>query len=83
MSQLLQRLEYLNAPELTGWLTKKGGGTRNLGRKSWRRRWFRLRGDSLAYYKSETDKRPIRSIPISSIQRVQTDKDNELRVSIG
>lgn len=52
-----------------------------MGRKSWKRRWFRLNGETLQYYKAEGDKRPIRSIAIPMVQRVRRDKENEMRVS--
>eukprot|EP00049_Salpingoeca_infusionum_P017514 m.353252 g.353252 ORF g.353252 m.353252 type:complete len:1850 (+) comp16718_c0_seq1:158-5707(+) len=38
-----------------GWLTKMGGGTRTIGRKSWKRRWMALRGGTLHYYPSDEE----------------------------
>lgn len=38
-----------------GWLTKMGGGTSTLGRKSWKRRWMTLKGGQLTYHPSEDD----------------------------
>jgi myosin X len=38
-----------------GWMTKMGGGTSTLGRKSWKRRWFALRGGELIYTPSEEE----------------------------
>jgi len=40
----------ISNPDHTGWMTKQGGGY-----KSWKRRWFILKGDKLYYYKSQKD----------------------------
>lgn len=39
----------------SGWLTKLGGGTSTLGRKSWKRRYFTLKFGELAYMPSEDE----------------------------
>jgi hypothetical protein len=38
-----------------GWLTKMGGGTSTLGRKSWKRRWMTLKGGELHYHPSQEE----------------------------
>ncbi|XP_026199248.1 PH-like and PH2_TAPP1_2 domain-containing protein isoform X2 [Anabas testudineus] len=39
-------------------------------RKSWKRRFFTLNDNAVSYYKSETDKEPLRAIPLRDIQKV-------------
>uniref|UniRef100_UPI0037E8332D pleckstrin homology domain-containing family A member 2 n=1 Tax=Semicossyphus pulcher TaxID=241346 RepID=UPI0037E8332D len=39
-------------------------------RKSWKRRFFTLDDNAVCYYKSETDKDPLRAIPLRDIQKV-------------
>ncbi|XP_059193904.1 pleckstrin homology domain-containing family A member 2 [Centropristis striata] len=39
-------------------------------RKSWKRRFFTLDDNAVSYYKSETDKDPLRAIPLRDIQKV-------------
>uniref|UniRef100_H3DEQ1 Pleckstrin homology domain containing A2 n=1 Tax=Tetraodon nigroviridis TaxID=99883 RepID=H3DEQ1_TETNG len=39
-------------------------------RKSWKRRFFTLDDNAVSYYKSETEKEPLRSIPLRDIQKV-------------
>ncbi|XP_076006926.1 pleckstrin homology domain-containing family A member 2 isoform X2 [Genypterus blacodes] len=39
-------------------------------RKSWKRRFFTLDENAVSYYKSETDKEPLRAIPLRDIQKV-------------
>lgn len=39
-------------------------------RKSWKRRFFTLDDNAVSYYKSETDKEPLRAIPLREIQKV-------------
>ena len=36
----------------SGWLWKRGGGTTVFGRQNWKRRWFVLTNEQLAYYES-------------------------------
>ncbi|KAF0724347.1 hypothetical protein Ae201684P_003368 [Aphanomyces euteiches] len=38
-----------------GWLYKKGGGTRKLGRRSWHRRWCRIERKMLLIYNNRSD----------------------------
>lgn len=40
----------LSSPEREGWLTKQGGAY-----KSWKKRWFVLKGDTLYYFKTKSD----------------------------
>ncbi|KAM3867900.1 pleckstrin homology domain-containing family A member 2 [Diretmus argenteus] len=39
-------------------------------RKSWKRRFFTLDDNAVSYYKCETDKEPLRAIPLRDIQKV-------------
>ncbi|XP_010894638.2 pleckstrin homology domain-containing family A member 2 [Esox lucius] len=39
-------------------------------RKSWKRRFFILDNNAVSYYKCETDKEPLRAVPIRDIQKV-------------
>uniref|UniRef100_A0A1A8LKR7 Pleckstrin homology domain containing, family A (Phosphoinositide binding specific) member 2 n=2 Tax=Nothobranchius pienaari TaxID=704102 RepID=A0A1A8LKR7_9TELE len=39
-------------------------------RKSWKRRFFTLNDNAVSYYKSETDKEPLRAISLRDIQKV-------------
>ncbi|XP_033476512.1 pleckstrin homology domain-containing family A member 2 [Epinephelus lanceolatus] len=39
-------------------------------RKSWKRRFFTLDDNAVSYYKSETDKEPLRAIQLRDIQKV-------------
>uniref|UniRef100_A0A096MAP9 Pleckstrin homology domain containing A2 n=1 Tax=Poecilia formosa TaxID=48698 RepID=A0A096MAP9_POEFO len=39
-------------------------------RKSWKRRFFTLDDNAVSYYKSDTDKEPLRGIPLRDIQKV-------------
>ncbi|CAJ1068838.1 pleckstrin homology domain-containing family A member 2 [Xyrichtys novacula] len=39
-------------------------------RKSWKRRFFTLDDNAVSYYKSESDKEPLRAIPLRDIQKV-------------
>ncbi|XP_033829022.1 pleckstrin homology domain-containing family A member 2 isoform X2 [Periophthalmus magnuspinnatus] len=39
-------------------------------RKNWKRRFFTLDDNAISYYKSETEKEPLRSVPLRDIQKV-------------
>ncbi|XP_008280241.1 pleckstrin homology domain-containing family A member 2 isoform X2 [Stegastes partitus] len=39
-------------------------------RKSWKRRFFVLDDNAVSYYKSESDKEPLRAVPLRDIQKV-------------
>ena len=45
------RQDFIHA----GWLSKMGGGTSTLGRKSWKRRWMTLKGGELLYHESQEE----------------------------
>ena len=47
-----------------GFLMKKGGGTSILGRRSWKKRFFRLTAGTIVYYKNDKAKKPQGMIPI-------------------
>lgn len=49
--------------KMKGYLKKQG----EKGLKSWRRRYFRLVGNSLAYYHENGDERPINSIDLTQM----------------
>lgn len=49
-------------PLRSGYCVKQGAV-----RKSWKRRFFVLHQDALSYYKSDQDKQPLRTIPLSDI----------------
>ncbi|CAG8450728.1 6735_t:CDS:2 [Diversispora eburnea] len=61
-----------NTPEETksGWLTKLGG---NALRKTWKRRWFELRGNFLYYYRQKNDKKPSGVINLSTYNSISQD----------
>jgi hypothetical protein len=42
----------------SGWLLKKGQGTSLVGRHSWKRRWFVIKGQTLFYFTAPTDQTP-------------------------
>lgn len=43
-------MQFTNEGQKSGWLTKLGG---NSLRKTWKRRWFDLRGSYLYYYRQQ------------------------------
>ena len=43
-------MQFANEEQKSGWLTKLGG---NALRKTWKRRWFDLRGNYLYYYRQQ------------------------------
>jgi hypothetical protein len=49
--------------KMKGYLKKQG----EKGLKSWRRRYFRLVGNSLAYYHENGDERPINSVDLTQM----------------
>ncbi|XP_055518111.1 pleckstrin homology domain-containing family A member 2-like isoform X2 [Leucoraja erinacea] len=50
----------------SGYCVKQG-----IVRKSWKRRYFILDENSFSYFKCETEKEPLRAIPLKDIQRAQ------------
>uniref|UniRef100_F7A048 PH domain-containing protein n=1 Tax=Ciona intestinalis TaxID=7719 RepID=F7A048_CIOIN len=57
-----------------GWAIKQGHV-----RKNWKRRYFILKQDRFAYYKSDQDKEPIRSIPINEILAARAEDEMKPR----
>ncbi|XP_078485492.1 pleckstrin homology domain-containing family A member 1 isoform X2 [Ciona intestinalis] len=57
-----------------GWAIKQGHV-----RKNWKRRYFILKQDRFAYYKSDQDKDPIRSIPINEILAARAEDEMKPR----
>ncbi|KAG7376840.1 Phosphatidylinositol 4-kinase beta [Phytophthora pseudosyringae] len=52
------------APISGGWLLKKGGGTRTMGRRNWTLRWCRLEKRILLVFSKPTDSQPRAAIPL-------------------
>ncbi|POM62571.1 Phosphatidylinositol 3 and 4-Kinase-like protein [Phytophthora palmivora] len=52
------------APISGGWLLKKGGGTRTMGRRNWSMRWCRLEKRILLVFSKPTDSQPRAAIPL-------------------
>jgi hypothetical protein len=52
------------APLSGGWLLKKGGGTRTMGRRNWTLRWCRLERRILLVFSKPTDLQPRAAIPL-------------------
>lgn len=63
-------MQFINEEKKSGWLTKLGG---NALRKTWKRRWFELRGSYLYYYRQQTDKEPSGMINLSSFNSICQD----------
>lgn len=60
-----------------GWLTKMGGGSSTLGRKSWKRRWMTLKGGELHYHPSEEEDATILGVvDIQGCEKI-VDGENE------
>lgn len=57
--------EYRPGVLRSGYCVKQGNV-----RKSWKRRFFTLDDNAVSYYKSETDKEPIRAVLLRDIQKV-------------
>ncbi|KAJ1139953.1 hypothetical protein NDU88_006314 [Pleurodeles waltl] len=47
-------------------------------RKNWKRRYFQLDDNMISYFKSSTDKDPLRSIPLKEVQKVQECKQSDI-----
>ncbi|KAG2997400.1 hypothetical protein PC121_g20589 [Phytophthora cactorum] len=52
------------APISGGWLLKKGGGTRTMGRRNWTMRWCRIEKRILLVFTKPTDSQPRAAIPL-------------------
>ncbi|CAI2168364.1 18927_t:CDS:2 [Funneliformis geosporum] len=63
-------MQFIKEEKKSGWLTKLGG---NALRKTWKRRWFELRGSYLYYYRQQTDKEPSGMINLSSFNSICQD----------
>ncbi len=57
-------VQYNNA-ELSGWLTKQGGGV-----KSWKRRWCVVKDGFISYFKDSSDSQPLGAIPLEGCSSV-------------
>ncbi|XP_078500076.1 pleckstrin homology domain-containing family A member 1 isoform X3 [Lissotriton helveticus] len=47
-------------------------------RKNWKRRYFQLDDNLISYFKTSTDKDPLRSIPLKEVQKVQECKQSDI-----
>eukprot|EP00051_Salpingoeca_urceolata_P015557 m.202136 g.202136 ORF g.202136 m.202136 type:complete len:513 (-) comp18435_c0_seq1:264-1802(-) len=56
----------------SGWLTKQGGRY-----KSWKRRWFVMRGNQMSYYKDPTDRKPLGVITLMAREVKIIPEDDE------
>ncbi|XP_061527683.1 pleckstrin homology domain-containing family A member 2-like isoform X3 [Phycodurus eques] len=68
----VSRRYFLQANDVTDmrdWVTALNQASK-ITRKSWKRRFFTLDNNAVSYYKSETDKEPLRAIPLRDIQKV-------------
>jgi len=69
-----------------GWLTKMGGGTSTMGRKSWKRRWMTLKGGELHYMPSQGEEAEVLgTVDIQNCEAVSSEdipmkKDNIFRI---
>ncbi|KAI9992907.1 hypothetical protein PInf_014845 [Phytophthora infestans] len=52
------------APISGGWLLKKGGGTRTMGRRNWTMRWCRIEKRILLVFTKPADSQPRAAIPL-------------------
>jgi hypothetical protein len=57
-------VQYNNA-ELSGWLTKQGGGV-----KSWKRRWCVVKDGFISYFRDSSDSQPLGAIPLEGCSSV-------------
>jgi len=62
----------LNPPDREGWLTKQGGSI-----KTWKRRWFVLKGKRLVYFKSKTDVEATGIIELEADSFVRDERDKD------
>lgn len=63
-------MQFTNEGQKSGWLTKLGG---NSLRKTWKRRWFDLRGSYLYYYRQQNDTEPSGVINLSLFNSICQD----------
>ncbi|XP_069468085.1 pleckstrin homology domain-containing family A member 1 isoform X5 [Ambystoma mexicanum] len=47
-------------------------------RKNWKRRYFQLDDNLISYFKTSTEKDPLRSIPLKEVQKVQECKQSDI-----
>eukprot|EP00937_MAST-01D_sp_MAST-1D-sp2_P000233 g233.t1 len=55
---------------ISGWLYKRGGGSKKTSRTAFKRRWFKLEGIRLAYYAKDGMDTELGSIPLRSVTEV-------------
>ncbi|GAM24802.1 hypothetical protein SAMD00019534_079770 [Acytostelium subglobosum LB1] len=69
---LLVSVAKLAPSDREGWLTKQGGAI-----KTWKKRWFVLKGKKLYYFKSKTDDEATGLIEFEPDSYVKEDRDKE------
>jgi len=65
-------VKSLDPPDRDGWLTKQGGSI-----KTWRRRWFVLKGKKLVYFKKQDDIEATGIIELEADSFVKDEKDKD------
>lgn len=75
MEQILMADRRYNAMQSTGqggrsegWLMKKGGGTRRMGRRSWNQRWCKIERRILFVYTRESDIHARSVVPLDQAE---------------
>eukprot|EP00808_Paulinella_micropora_P024504 g10452.t1 len=64
-AHILQGIGQHLSAKLTGYLIKQGGGTRLIGRKNMKKRWFVLEGSMLSYYLSPASSTPLKNFRLN------------------
>ena len=59
-------------PQKEGYLSKRGHLVKN-----WKKRWFRLKNDTLYYFKDKTDAAPVGEVPLKRSEVECTAKMNK------
>ncbi|XP_069468081.1 pleckstrin homology domain-containing family A member 1 isoform X1 [Ambystoma mexicanum] len=73
VSGLMAR-QFSNGPVIkAGYCVKQGAL-----RKNWKRRYFQLDDNLISYFKTSTEKDPLRSIPLKEVQKVQECKQSDI-----
>eukprot|EP01125_Pyxidicula_operculata_P012216 TRINITY_DN3_c1_g1_i1.p1 TRINITY_DN3_c1_g1~~TRINITY_DN3_c1_g1_i1.p1 ORF type:complete len:454 (-),score=121.73 TRINITY_DN3_c1_g1_i1:418-1779(-) len=67
-------VQSLTPPDNEGWMTKQGGSW-----KSWKRRWFILKGTSLYYFKTKTDDNVTGIIELTNQSFVRKDDSKKTK----
>jgi len=65
-----------------GFLSKRGGSKTGHGWSSWKKRWFRLTGETLGYYKDEKSTSPLGEFEIRVDLQLVENTANEINFEI-